>query len=243
MGVYANLQAQGKSFKSDSPLGRWLSSQIAIVDKIDPPASAQGGAVNAVHTLSAGDRTTGTFTLTVTLRNGETFTTAGIAATANAATVETAIDTAANGVVTGWTDGDISVSGGAVGTAPTVLTFDGTSVAGANHPLSSIDAGSLSGGTTDPAFTLTTAGQTARPAWDVLLALDVISGTLPSQTAGVTTVTAGGDLTDLPTGVLRDIAVEAAFEDNNQYSYFTIMNTFQPNDRAPGVERIDPSTS
>jgi len=93
-----------------------------------------------VHTI-AHDATIagGNYTITVPLQNGETFTTANILYTANAATIEGAIDSAATAAsVTGWTNGDISVTGGDIATADVVLTFDGTSVAGTNHVLTTV---------------------------------------------------------------------------------------------------------
>lgn len=87
----------------------------------------------------------GTYTLSFDVNDGETFTTAGIAFDANAATIETAIDTAASGVVTSWTNGDITVSGGPLTTGDVVLTFDGLSVDQFDHELTIINGDSLTG--------------------------------------------------------------------------------------------------
>jgi hypothetical protein len=373
MGVYANLLAQAKSFKAEAPLGRWLNAQIDQTDGIDPATTAAAAAADAVHTIAqdgtdhtggsfklsiplssgevistdaiaynanaatietaidaaadgqdevqsiaqdATDHTGGTFALTIVLNTTagqETFTTAGIAFNANAATIEGAIDTAATAAsITGWVNGAISVSGGILQAAgaPVVLTFDGTAVDDQPHPLVVFDGALLTGGTepatrvtvttpgsvvvaswtagditvaggilqaagadvtltfdgtsvteqnhgitvfdaslltggAEPAtrVTRTTAGSTARAGWDLLLALDVISGSIPAQDDAVTTVTAGNNLKRVPMLVIRDTAKECAFEDDNQNSYFTIMNTLQPNDRAPAVEHIDLETA
>lgn len=77
--------------------------------------------------------TAGSFTLQIVLANAETFTTALILFNAAASVLLTAIDTAATGVVTGWTNGDIAVAGGPLESADVVLTFSGTSVAGQSH--------------------------------------------------------------------------------------------------------------
>ena len=98
----------------------------------------------------------GNFTLKITLADtfatDVSFTTAAIAFDATASTIETAIDTAATGVVTGWTNGDISVSGGPLSTADAdiVITFDGDSVKDLPHsarPVVSPDATFLVDGT------------------------------------------------------------------------------------------------
>ena len=98
---------------------------------------------DSIHTISTDgtDHTGGDFTLTVLLLNGETFTTAAIAFDASAATTETAIDVAATAApITGWTNGDITVSasGADLQDGTLTLTFDGTSVAGPNHVLTTM---------------------------------------------------------------------------------------------------------
>jgi hypothetical protein len=102
--------------------------------------------VDEVQTIQqfVNDPTGGTWTLTIDLDAEDPFTTAPIAYNANAAAIEAAIDTAATAAaVTGWTNGDISVSGGPLTTANVVLTFDGTSVQETNHPLSSVNGSGL----------------------------------------------------------------------------------------------------
>lgn len=102
----------------------------------------------------------GTFTLTLTLNGApNTVTTAAIAYNANAATVETAIDvaiTADTGVATAisWTNGDISVSGGALTAAALVLTFDGLSVDKLDQGQTTISGAGLLNGTLSGQTTL-----------------------------------------------------------------------------------------
>ncbi len=127
-----------------------------------------------VPTVSGGD-----FTLLVKLFNGETFTTAAIAFAANAATIEGAIDTAATGVITGWTNGDITVAGGDLNTAPVTLTFDGTSVAGQKHFLTVIDGTGLTGGGSAGAVSVSTNGQANRPALAVMNLIGLTGDTQP----------------------------------------------------------------
>lgn len=241
MTVYADLLANAKSFTSSSPTAQKLNLLAA---KADPAADASAVAANAVHTIAqdATDHTGGTFALTVKLRGVPAFTTAAIAFDANAATIEGAIDTAATTAsVPGWTNGDISVSGGILQAAgaPVVLTFDGTSVAATNHDLTVFDGALLTGGT-EPATRVakTTAGQTARNAWAALLALGVVSGSPPEQTAATSTtaVTAGANSKKIDPFLIRGLAREAAAEDANNAIYQSILLAIGQQDRAPRAE-------
>lgn len=99
----------------------------------------------------AGDPSSGTFTLTITLTDFGAFTTAAIAYNADAATIQTAIDTAAIAAsVPSYVAGDILVSGGtllATG-ADVVLTFVGASVTGVAHKTAPVlDGTGLTGAT------------------------------------------------------------------------------------------------
>lgn len=178
---------------------------------------AGGGTANAVHTIAqdATDHTGGTFTLTITLSSGETFTTAGIAYNANAATIESAIDTAASGVVPGWSNGHISVSGGILQAAgaDVVLTFDGASVSGdPNHVLTVFDGSSLTGGT-EPAtrVTNTTVGvqsivNNAALGSGIAYGEIVVGGTSVDDASGLTYTFSGANVTSKPiTVTLTDV--------------------------------------
>ncbi len=98
-----------------------------------------------------GTPTGGTWILELQISGLVQLDTAALAFNIAAAALETAIDTAASGVIPGWTNGDISVSGGTIedGTGLT-LTYDGTSVDDKNHRPPTADLSSLTGGT--PAF-------------------------------------------------------------------------------------------
>jgi hypothetical protein len=90
----------------------------------------------------------GTFTLSGENSAAETWTTAAIAYNATATTIETAIDLAATGQITGWINGDITVSmSGAAGLSDgtVTLTFDGVSVTQENHLDTVINGDSLTG--------------------------------------------------------------------------------------------------
>jgi len=86
--------------------------------------------------------TAGNITVTITLADGTTFTTADIAFDAIAATVQTAIDVAATAAaVAGWTNGDIAVAGGPMTTTAMTLTMSGVSVADEAHSARPVVAG------------------------------------------------------------------------------------------------------
>jgi len=250
MGVFADVLAQRKTFEVESQEGNFIRSWIN--SKVDPIVSADD-AVNAVHTLAVDtvDHTGGNFTLRISIRSADgqsytTFTTGNIAHSANAATIEGAIDTAATSAsVPGWTNGDITVAGGNLQSAtPVTLTFDGTSVAGRQHA-ATVFNDSMTGGTSPATrVTVTNAGQTDRPAWGVLLATGVISGTLPEQTAAASSsaVTKGGNLLGVPDWFIRSMAREAAAEDGNNESYFSIVGSLDYQDRAPKAQYTDTSS-
>lgn len=162
------------------------ANAATIETAIDTAASPR----NEVQSIAvySGTVSGGTFTLTITFDNKETFTTAAIAYNANAATIETAIDVAATAAgITDWVNGDISVSGGDLTSAPVVLTFDGTSVAANNHSLTTIDGTLLTGGGSAGAVSTTTQGFVGVSGW----------------TNGDITV-AGGDLTSAPVTLTFD---------------------------------------
>ena len=129
----------------------------------------------------------GTFTIQITLADGTTFTTAAIAFDATASAIESAIDAAATGVVTNWTNGDIAASGGPIEAADVVLTFSGDSVKEQSHndrPVVTPDATFLLDGVlATPAATATITGECPdRIFWaQCEEAMTLISGRCPQQ--------------------------------------------------------------
>ena len=105
-------------------------------------------AVNEVQTITAsGTPSGGTWTISF---NGAT--TSALAHTANAATVQTALQ-----LLPTVGSGGITVAGGALGTAAFTLTFAG-GLAGANQPAVTVDTSSLSGASVTVTVTTTTEG-------------------------------------------------------------------------------------
>ena len=221
MGITADLQNVSSL---DSNLGVSGLQRVlkAYVDNLisvqgDPAYKARDAAKDEVQQIATHVATVsgGTFALTVTLFSGETFTTGNIAFAANAATITTAIDVAASGVITGWTNGDISLIGGDLNTAPIAFTYDGDSVKSQKHQTIIIDGALLTGGGSEGAVSITTDGQPNRPA---LATMDLIGLIDNSQVIGVLPVAgdyvgARGDLHLQPNElVLRMLADEAGFE-------------------------------
>lgn len=135
----------------------------------------------------------GTFDLTITV-NGEDIVLTSVAYNVSAATLESAIDTAADGNVTGFTAGDISVSGGTGDSAPLVFTFDGGVAVGATIAMT-LDDASVGGSPVGTAAqdTAYVAASGDRPAYALLKALGVISGSAPAfGTVPTTQFTAPG---------------------------------------------------
>jgi hypothetical protein len=221
MTIKSDLLAQSKTISEsgNSTLMRDLNRQVGDLGYQD--AALEG--VDEVQTIDAGDRTGGTMELDFTLASGETFSTAALAWNAAAATVETAIDTAAAAVV-GWTDGDIAVSGGAFGAAgsDTIFTFSGASVTDQDHGIIVVDGASLTGGAADPAPAQTTLGSGSRPWFAALKAMGVIMGTDPTfgaAPAGQYTVNQPTDIEQFPNEQsVRDLLEEITLQEGQDWS-------------------------
>lgn len=232
MGAITAFLAAAKSIDTAAPIHaldrqayRELKALQAEHDFAIPAAFQAADEVQSIAVYD-GTVTGGTFTLTVLLASGESFTTADIAYDADAATIETAIDVAATTAsVTGWTNGDISVSGGPMTTDPLVLTYDGDSVAEANHGLIVVDSESLTGGGEAGACSVTTEGQADRPGYAILSMLGIFSGTTPAwgvvPSSGQVFATPGERR--LSPDTIKAIALEIAIAEGNESIYTTLV--------------------
>jgi hypothetical protein len=144
VGVFTDLFNTATTF---SPTGAGVHRVIthelqALSDLLgDPVAKSTDGVtveVQKIKQYSSNPAAPATFTLTFNLYGGVTFTTAAIVFGANAATIQTAVDTAASGPVSGYTAGDIAVTGGALTAADVTLTFSGASVVNKQHSQTTI---------------------------------------------------------------------------------------------------------
>lgn len=239
MGVFTDYLASSKMISNaDDAKGtdRIAKVQINRVKDLtgDPGYITAMTARDEVQSIAVFDGTVtgGNFTLAFTLWGGETFTTAAIAYNANAATIETAIDTAANGNVTGWTDGDISVSGGDFGANAVVVTFDGDSVTNAKHSTIVVDSTNLTGGGTAGAVSVTVNGQANRRAWSVMHQCGIVTGTPPVQGAatGWTVNAYPNNRPFRPSAdVVKLLAMDAALEDGNKAIYAALLEDLNIN--------------
>jgi hypothetical protein len=222
MGVFQDLLDNAKTFNSNAPVARYLKSLIAR--QLDPAIDSDFSAKDAVHTVAQ-----------------------SIAFNAAAATIESAIDTAATAAsITGWTNGDISVAGGAVNAAAWTLTFDGTSVDELCHDVSVITDVDGAGGAWG-AVTRTTPGQSLRRAFAVLNALGVLDdGTIPPQSADAYNTAVAIMNADkygkFPQNVLRALVREMAEEDANNNTYHSVIETLSIDDKARLAEFLGKSS-
>lgn len=236
MGVYTDLIANAVAWDSGGADGISVATDRVIMKDIagfqarqgDPPAPSGYAEANEIQTIGTynGAVSGGNFTLTITLANGETITTANIAHDAVAATIESAIDTAATGNITDWTNADISVAltGNLTANAATV-TFDGTSVDATNHPALVMNDVDLSGGGTSGNVATTTNGQTKRVTLAALNVMGIIASPPPPQ--GTTVVTALATRESHPwfprQETLKALAKQASIEDSTDALYGTLL--------------------
>jgi len=242
MGVFQNVLNNAKTFTSKSQLASFLQSKIN--SQLDPASNAAAAVTNAVHTLAESTQTSGGAVLTFTLRNGETFDVA-LGFEDAAATVESAIDSAATSAsITGWTNGDIAVTGTAVDEGGLVFTFSGDSVSGTNHPITILTDDDGAGGAWG-AFSLTAPGQSARYALDVLIALGAVSAAVVAeQTAEASNsgFVAGVNFNKVPGWLVLALAREMAAEDGNNNTYHTVVESLPMEDRARQAQYIGSSS-
>lgn len=244
MGIYADFLANTKGMDITAPIiagdrdiNAWVDEQIANGDIAEAAAYAAKDEVQsiAIHVATVSG---GNFTLTLSLRTApggvyETFTTANILWNANAATIETAIDVAATAAaITGWTNADISVSGGDLVTTPVVLTYDGASVLKNNQVQVVITDVDLSGGGTVGAVTTTTEGQSKRTSWAILEQVGAITAGMPYQGIAISQydLTAGPRDSNiaLPSAaVLSKLAEEAGIEDQDSGAVTAIKDALR----------------
>jgi hypothetical protein len=227
--VLADLLASPKTFSATGPRtgdNRLIHQQLAEILRDDGDFEYPSGytSANEVQSIAAfgGSPSGGTFTLTVTLRSGQSFTTAGIAYNANNTTIQTAIDVAATAAaVPGWVNGHIVVTGGPLSTDAITITFSGASVSGQNQGQTTINATGVTGGTAGAATT-SVDGQTTRKAWATLNVLGIVTSAPPAQGAdptGIVTCARGHHPHGLSVTTVKALLTEAAIEDLNNNVY------------------------
>lgn len=244
MGVFQDLLDNAKTFKSTDPLARFIQSKIN--SQLDPALPAEAAAANEVQSWATSTQTSGNATLTFEFANGETFTTGNILFSAAATAIETAIDSAATGAIAGWTNGDISVAGGAVNVAPVTFTLDGASVASRSLKLITVTDVDGAGGAWG-AVTRTTVGGPIRRALGCLVAFSVLDASSIGGGADDASNTSYGIGSEdrynkFPQSILRDLAREAAEEDGNNNTYHSIIESLAIQDKARKAQRLGESS-
>lgn len=141
MSIFSDLYATARTFDaSDNRTGvnRAIVHELdAMRDLLgDPTYDAVGlsastsNEIQRVKQLAANPNSPATYTLSVVI-DGVTYTTAALAPTANAAAVQSALDTALASL-RGYTAGDAAVTGSALTAGILTITFSGDSVSGEN---------------------------------------------------------------------------------------------------------------
>ena len=194
------------------------------------------GLSTRLPTKLTGTPSAGTFALTFVMNTtGETFTTAGIAYNATAATIEGAIDTAATTAsITSWTNGDVSVSEeGSAGLSDGYCDFLCENSVGEMPVIITIDTSSVTGIGGAQTVTRTTGGQGDRKATQALYELNVVAGTL--QASGDATVWTRPESVGQSRpryGLIKDLTLQAVYEDGTDDAYDSIVGLY------PGVANI-----
>lgn len=194
---------------------RRIENLLAQVGDIDLPAAY--AAADQVQSQAAFTPTVsgGTFDQDITLRDGTVISLTNIAYNANAATVQSAINSAAS-----WTD-EIVVAGDDLTSGPRTFTYSGDQVDETNHPLITLDGANLTGGGDVGAVTKTTVGQSVRRAWAIFDIIGALTGTVPDQgeLPGAVDLSLNTSHLDNPylidDVIVRVLAREAAIEDDN----------------------------
>lgn len=218
MGKFSSFLTRAKSFDvtpSDGEIGimaQQVSNYMELQGDGEIPAQfAETDEVQTIGNVTADD---GTYTLTITLENGTSFTTAAIDHDDNAAAIEAAID-AANGALAA---GTINVTGGPIDTAPVVLTFDGAGVAGTKPGLTVVGNSLLASAVPadDPEVEVTTEGQPDREGYAILVGLGVLdAANVPLYGQTTDDLEAGENLLNVKPWFIRNVSKEISIQESN----------------------------
>jgi hypothetical protein len=199
---------------------RHAYDELKAIQAVNDPALASPYLkASAASSIAATGGSTGNFTVTLNFPlSGVAVTTANIAYDADAATIQTAIDTAMSGetVIASYNAGDVdaAVTGNVSANAATI-TANGTTVNGAHMVVTTanvdmdVDA---------PAVTSVTVGTQNRPAEALLAALSVVTPASTPTPQGLTPSTGDYELGDNPLSLspgLQDLIVREITESEN----------------------------
>lgn len=223
MSIASDAQTRARTYDSTGDIDATARRIHRDLDRILGPQeypNATLAPVDEVQTIAAGDRTGGTFDLDIDIWDHlgnwlATASLAGLAHNVTAATIQAQIDLALapGDKVPNYVAGDLAVAGGPLGSggAAITLTFGG-SIQG-DQPLAVINNDTLTGGTTSPSVSQTTAGVQGRFWFGALKAMGVIDGTDPAfqaAPAGQYTVRTRDQLENYPSNrTIRALIKEA----------------------------------
>ena len=240
MGLFTDLAENTDHCKAASPreATRPIGSGLIREDKIRyekgaGESDARYSATDGVWSIATHVATVsgGTYTLTVTLptlggRPGVTFTTAGIAWNATAATIEAAIDTASPATVP---NGDVAVTeAGTAGLSDGACGFTFEDAVGSLSCEISINGASLTGGGTAGAVTQSQyTGQPLRRACQALYDLNLVAGTVHNCGDDPTWTKPACNGTAKPNCmVIKALARECTDEDGADYAYAEVLRLY-----------------
>lgn len=235
MGIYADVLANAIAWDAggadELSVGpdRIITMEIErLRDKGDVGYPSGYTEVDEVQELNVmNGAVSGTWWLQINLANGDTLETQTLLHDVAASSVQIAINDRGSGNIAGWTNGDISVSGGDFPNNAIILTFDGNSVKGDRHPLIETFDNSLTGNTVQ-GVTETTPGQKDRTAMGILNLLGIVT-TPPSQ-GDVAGLVANADREanpGLPRQVtLQALAKQASIDERSEELYTELMKAF-----------------
>lgn len=221
------------------PVGaRFTVSTAGNVTKYTVTDRVLSAGVDEVQTVTGTGASTGSIDITLTIAAdpadpSKTPLTAGpfsVAYDAAAAAVQTAVDTAVGAVLATYVPGDITVGGGPLNTSPVTLTYDGSSVAKANHDISVVGTGGYDGTessatTTEGEFVDQVTNITFSPAW------------------GTPTPADNDTITFLPIEVEVKIGEgNLTYTENKEYEYLTdrsLLDTVTEGNEVPMDVSID----
>lgn len=234
------------TFAGDSVTSQsWLQTVITLDANpfaATPVVETQAGIVSTqdeIQTIPAFTNvpTGGTFDLTFNIAAESPFTIV-VPFDATADEVQVLINTAATAAgITSWSDDDIVVNDeddddAGLLTDDLTITFSGSSVTQTDQGLCTVDYTNLTlvAGLDDPAYAVDTNGQQARNGFGALKVLGVLDGAAPPIEGGGESVTLTSNLGHVPQWVIREIAQEIAFQEQDKAIYDAIEAVIPDND-------------
>jgi hypothetical protein len=234
MGLFSDILANAKTFPTPSRVAQKLAFYR---DRIDPAVPVGYGAADEEQTIAAFDEslTTETYTLTFVLPDGSEVVVGPFEDDDVATTVQTAVDSAMDGVIAGYAPGDIEINDEDDGDAgldagPLFISFTGDSVTNQPFGQTTIELSATPTALAAVPQTTEVHGQRARNELAALKVLGVITDATPPIQNTTNGVTASTNLASVPPWFVRELAHEAAVQEDNRGVYDAIEAILGDND-------------